>query len=198
MTQTAAVGARWRCLQSHIAIGTAPLRNLTGDVDQLRLMDDFTDDLVSELRLRGQGVSLQRLAAQSAVASGTNETVEPNNRYLVGGSAQRGTIRMLRVNVPDNRLHDLRVPLGGATLRVQPATASASTGDDYPPDFAGTSRAAAATRSSPRALASGVELEVNERPSKAATGRQPPTLVATWRPLHYPSIPGLLMYIAVK
>src|SRR5262249_40296350 len=53
--------ARWRCLQSNIAVGVAPLRNLTGDDDQQRLTEAFTDDLVAELVQRGRGFSLRRL-----------------------------------------------------------------------------------------------------------------------------------------
>src|SRR5437868_4805453 len=37
----------WRCLLSSIAIGVAPLRNLTGDADQQNLLDQFTNDLTA-------------------------------------------------------------------------------------------------------------------------------------------------------
>ena len=52
---------RWRCLQSSMAVAVAPLRNLTGDADQQRLTDAFTDDLLTELVEHGRGFSLQRL-----------------------------------------------------------------------------------------------------------------------------------------
>ena len=91
--------ARWRCLQSNIAVGVAPLRNLTGDDDQQRLTEAFTDDLVAELVQRGRGFSLQRLEEDPAALDRGSGFGESNVNYLVTGSAQRGGPDMLRVNV---------------------------------------------------------------------------------------------------
>ena len=90
---------RWRCLQSTIGVGVAPLRNLTGDADQQRLTDAFTDDLLTELVEHGRGFSLQRLTGNPTTFCGNDETAEPEFKYLVTGSAQRGEPGMLRVNV---------------------------------------------------------------------------------------------------
>ena len=90
---------RWRCLRSTIAVGVAPLRNLTGDPDQQRLTDAFTDDLLTELVEHGRGFSLQRPTGNPASSCGSARAMEPDFKYLVTGSAQRGEPGMLRVNV---------------------------------------------------------------------------------------------------
>ena len=90
---------RWRCLQSSIAVGVAPLRNLTGDADQQRLTDAFTEDLLTELVEHGRGFSLRRLTGDPASSCGNARTAKPDFKYLVTGSAQRGEPGMLRVNV---------------------------------------------------------------------------------------------------
>jgi TolB-like protein len=90
---------RWRCLQSSIAVAVAPLRNLTGDAEQQRLTDAFTDDLLTELVEHGRGFSLQRLTGNPTTFCGNAETAEPDFKYLVTGSVQRGEPGMLRVNV---------------------------------------------------------------------------------------------------
>ena len=90
---------RWRCLQSSIAVGVAPLRNLTGDAEQQRLTDAFTDDLLTELVEHGRGFSLQQLTGNPVSSCGDARAAEPDFRYLVTGSAQRGEPGMLRVNV---------------------------------------------------------------------------------------------------
>jgi adenylate cyclase len=86
----------WRCLLSSIAIGVAPLRNLTGDADQHNLLDQFTSDLTADLTQQGHGFALMSLAIEP-----TDPAKRPANdvRYLVTGSAQRGSPGMLRVNV---------------------------------------------------------------------------------------------------
>jgi hypothetical protein len=56
----------WPCLLSSIAVGVAPLRNLTGDTDQESLLDAFTSDLVADLTWHGRGFSLRRLAKEPA------------------------------------------------------------------------------------------------------------------------------------
>ena len=90
---------RWRCLQSTIGVGVAPLRNLTGDADQQRLTDAFTDDLLTELVEHGRGFSLQQLTGNRASSCGSARAAEPDFKYLFTGSAQRGAHGMLRVNV---------------------------------------------------------------------------------------------------
>jgi TolB-like protein len=90
---------RWRCLQSTSAVAVALLRNLTGDDDQQRLTDAFTDDLVTELAQHGRGFSLQRLADNPAVSYGNATASDADGEYLVTGSAQRAGPGMLRVNV---------------------------------------------------------------------------------------------------
>ena len=91
--------ARWRCLQSNIAVGVAPLRNLTGDDDQQRLTEAFIDDLVAELVQRGRGFSLQRLDGDPVTLHRGPGAGERDLHYVVTGSAQRGGPDMLRVNV---------------------------------------------------------------------------------------------------
>jgi len=86
----------WHCLLSTLAIGVAPLRNLTGDADQKTRLDAFTNDLIADLTCQGHGFVLKRVASEPASLAeqpGTDVT------YLVTGSAQRGNPGMLRVNV---------------------------------------------------------------------------------------------------
>ena len=54
----------WPCLLSSIAVGVAPLRNLTGDADQENLLDAFTSDLAADLTRHGRGFSLRCLAKE--------------------------------------------------------------------------------------------------------------------------------------
>jgi len=75
------------------------LRNLTGDAEQQRLTDAFTDDLLTELVEHGRGFSLQQLTGNPVSSCGDARAAEPDFRYLVTGSAQRGEPGMLRVNV---------------------------------------------------------------------------------------------------
>ena len=92
-------GGRWRCLQSSIAVAVAPLRNLTGDDDHQRISDALTDDLVAELVQHGRGFSLQQLTGNPVASYADATAPEPDFKYLVTGSAQRGGPGMLRVNV---------------------------------------------------------------------------------------------------
>jgi adenylate cyclase len=94
-----AESTRWACLLSSISVTVAPLRNLTGDAGQQHLVDAFTDDLVSSLRHRGRGFSLQRVANEPGISANTSEATAAKVGYLVTGSAQRGSRGMLRVNV---------------------------------------------------------------------------------------------------
>jgi TolB-like protein len=86
----------WRCLLSSIAVGVAPLRNLTGDTEQENLLDAFTSNLAADLTHHGRGFSLRRLAKEPASPT---EQPESEVKYFVTGSAQRGTPGGLRINV---------------------------------------------------------------------------------------------------
>ena len=86
----------WPCLLSSIAVGVAPLRNLTGDTAQQNLLDTFTSDLAADLTWHGRGFSLRRLAKEPANLA---EGPESDVKYFVTGSAQRASPGMLRVNV---------------------------------------------------------------------------------------------------
>ena len=91
--------ARWRCLQSTIPVAVALLRNLTGDEDQQRITDSFTEDLVTELAQHGRGFSLRRLADNPDIPHNNARASDADVEYLVNGSAQRAAPGMLRVNV---------------------------------------------------------------------------------------------------
>ena len=86
----------WPCLLSSIAVGVAPLRNLTGDTAQQNLLDTFTSDLAADLTWDGRGFSLRRLAKEPASLA---EGPESDVKYFVTGSAQRASPGMLRINV---------------------------------------------------------------------------------------------------
>src|ERR1700741_170374 len=77
----------WPCLVSSIAVGVAPLRNLTGDTEQESLLDAFTSDLAADLTRHGRGFSLQCLTKEPA---NLGERPESDVKYFVTGSAQRG------------------------------------------------------------------------------------------------------------
>jgi TolB-like protein/tetratricopeptide (TPR) repeat protein len=96
---TDAAKPRWRCLLSSIAVAVSPLRNLTGDTNQNRVVKAFTDDLVSDLLRHGRGFSLQRLADNAEPPSNATESTGPKVKYVVSGSAQRGRAGMLRLNI---------------------------------------------------------------------------------------------------
>ncbi|MBV8736474.1 MAG: winged helix-turn-helix domain-containing protein, partial [Alphaproteobacteria bacterium] len=89
---------RWPCLSPNIAVGVAPLRNLTGDQRQQYVMEAFTDDLVTDLVRRGRGMALS-LVADEARTDVPARTSNPEIEYIVTGSAQRSSPTMLRVNV---------------------------------------------------------------------------------------------------
>jgi TolB-like protein len=86
----------WPCLLSTIAVGVAPLRNLTGDAAQENLLDAFTSDLAADLTRHGRGFSLRRFAQGPANAA---ERPESEVKYFVSGSAQRASPGVLRINV---------------------------------------------------------------------------------------------------
>lgn len=86
----------WPCLLSSIAVGVAALRNLTGDTDQDKLLEAFTNDLAADLTRHGRGFSIRRLAKEPADTAARSES---ESKYFVTGSAQRGGPGMLRINV---------------------------------------------------------------------------------------------------
>jgi adenylate cyclase len=77
------------------------MRNLTGDPDRQRLVEAFTDDLVTDLLRQGRGLSLKPLKGEQP-AVGKPARPRPSAReydYVVTGSAQRGDRENLRVNM---------------------------------------------------------------------------------------------------
>src|SRR5437762_5176649 len=86
----------WPCLLSSIAIGLAPLRNLTGDAELENLVDALTNDLAADLTRHGRGFSLKPIAKEPANSA---ERPESDIKYFVTGSAQRGSPGALRINV---------------------------------------------------------------------------------------------------
>ena len=58
---------RWPCVLSNIAVGLAPLRNLTGDPDRQYLVEAFTDDLVTDLLQYSRGLSLKPMTEERGV-----------------------------------------------------------------------------------------------------------------------------------
>src|SRR5207237_1506931 len=83
---------RWPCLLPSIAVAIAPMRNLTGDPDRQRLVEAFTDDLVTDLLRQGHALSLKPLKGeQPAIGKlARSPTSEREYDYVVTGSAQRG------------------------------------------------------------------------------------------------------------
>lgn len=92
---------RWPCLLPSIAVAIAPMRNLTGDPDRQRLVEAFTDDLVTDLLRQGSGLSLKPLKGeQPTIGKPTRPRAsEREYDYFVTGSAQCGNRENLRVNM---------------------------------------------------------------------------------------------------
>jgi TolB-like protein len=91
--------SQWPCLLSNIAIAVSPLRNLTGDTNHNVFTEVFTEGLISSLRRRGRGFSLQRVVSESDTPVDSISVAEPPIRYLIAGSAQRGDPGGLRINI---------------------------------------------------------------------------------------------------
>lgn len=89
--------ARWECLLPNIAVAITPLRNLTGDADQQDLVEALSDDLVTDLIRRGNGLSFSR-------AQNRRQCADLGTEYMVSGSVQPGDGRSLRVTI---RIADL-------------------------------------------------------------------------------------------
>ena len=92
---------QWPCLLPSITVAVAPMRNLTGDPDRQRLVEAFTDDLVTDLLRQGRGLSLKPLNGEQPTIG---KLVRPHASereydYVVTGSAQCGHRETLRVNM---------------------------------------------------------------------------------------------------
>ncbi|MBV9202171.1 MAG: hypothetical protein JOY83_21065, partial [Alphaproteobacteria bacterium] len=92
---------QWPCLLPTIGVAVAPMRNLTGDPDQQRLVEAFTDDLVTDLLRQGRGLSLRPLKGEqpSIGKPMRSPAAEREYDYIVTGSAQCGSPGNLRVNM---------------------------------------------------------------------------------------------------
>jgi tetratricopeptide (TPR) repeat protein len=91
--------ARWPCLLPSMAVGVAPLRNLTGESDRQSLVEELTDRLVTGLFRLCRGLSFAWVADERRYA----DNLPPRNphelSYVVYGSVQRGSHGRLRVNM---------------------------------------------------------------------------------------------------
>jgi tetratricopeptide (TPR) repeat protein len=91
---------RWPCLLPSIAVGIAPLRNLTGAADRQGLVEGFTDRLVTDLFRHCRGLSFAWIADEPCCGGSLPPRNPPELGYVVYGSVQRGGSRgMLRVNM---------------------------------------------------------------------------------------------------
>ncbi|MBV8508334.1 MAG: winged helix-turn-helix domain-containing protein [Alphaproteobacteria bacterium] len=92
---------QWPCLLPSIAVAVAPMRNLTGDPDRQRLVEAFTDDLVTDLLRQGRGLSLKPLKGEQPTTGklARSPASEREYDYIVTGSAQCGNPDTLRVNM---------------------------------------------------------------------------------------------------
>lgn len=105
---------QWPCLLPTIAVAIAPMRNLTGDPDRQRLVEAFTDDLVTDLLRQGRGLSLKPLKGEQPRIGKLIRSPgsEREYDYIVTGSAQCGSPGTLRVNM-DHGCRHIRVCVGG-------------------------------------------------------------------------------------
>jgi DNA-binding SARP family transcriptional activator/TolB-like protein len=90
---------QWPCLLSTIAVGIAPLRNLTGEAGHQYMVEAFTDDLVTDLLEHGRGMSLKPIGEEQGLTGTPTHPSESGFDYLVTGSAQRSASGALRVNM---------------------------------------------------------------------------------------------------
>ncbi len=94
---SAAANRRWPILSSTIAVGVAPVRNLTGEPAHQYLVDALTDDLVTDLIQHGRGISFKTIADEQA--GNRSQTTDGGFDYFLSGSAQRSAAGGLRVNM---------------------------------------------------------------------------------------------------
>jgi len=103
---SATVKPKWPCLLPNIGVAVAPVRNLTGDPDRQKLVEAFTDDLVTDLLRQSHGLTLKPLSddlagpglARQGKAMQSTET-ERDFDYVVTGSAQRSSPGTMRINM---------------------------------------------------------------------------------------------------
>jgi DNA-binding SARP family transcriptional activator/TolB-like protein len=89
----------WPCVLSNIAVGVAPLRNLTGDPDRQYLVDAFTDDLVTDLMQYNRGLALKPMSEERGALGNLLGGPERSYEYVVTGSAQRSSPGTFRINM---------------------------------------------------------------------------------------------------
>jgi DNA-binding SARP family transcriptional activator/TolB-like protein len=94
-----AANRQWPCLLSTIAIGVAPVRNLTGEAAHQYVVDGLTDDLVTDLLEHGRGLSLKPIGDEQQIIGNPGPPSDGGFDYLVTGSAQRSSSGALRVNM---------------------------------------------------------------------------------------------------
>jgi len=91
---------QWPCLLPSITVAVAPLRNLTGDPEQQRLVEDFTDRVVTDLFWHCRGFSFAWLPREPRWAANLAPANPPELKYVVSGSVQPGSSQgMLRANI---------------------------------------------------------------------------------------------------
>lgn len=90
---------QWPCLLPSISVAVAPLRNLTGDPEKQRLVEDFTDRLVADLFRHCRGLSFAWAAGERRSAGSADSPNSPELKFAVYGSVQQGSPGMLRVNI---------------------------------------------------------------------------------------------------
>jgi TolB-like protein len=80
-------------------VAIAPLRNLTGDAEQKRMVEGFTNRLVSDLFRRCRGLSFAWAAGERHWSANLAPPNPPELKYVVSGSVLRSSPGMLRVNI---------------------------------------------------------------------------------------------------
>jgi TolB-like protein len=82
-----------------ITVAVAPLRNLTGDVQQRSLVEGFTDRLINDLFRRCRSFSFTWAASERRWAADLAPPNPSELKYVVSGSVLRSSPGMLRVNI---------------------------------------------------------------------------------------------------
>jgi len=91
---------QWPCLLPSTAVAVTPIRNLTGDPEQQRLVDDFTGRVVTDLFRHCRSFSFAWLPREPRWAANLTPPNPPEFKYVVSGSVQRGSCPgMLRANI---------------------------------------------------------------------------------------------------
>jgi TolB-like protein/tetratricopeptide (TPR) repeat protein len=91
---------QWPCLLPSVAVGIAPLRDLTSDPDHQSVVEGFTDRLVSDLFRRCRGFSFSWLPGERRWSPNLSPPNPSEFKYVVSGSVQRGSSRgTLRSNI---------------------------------------------------------------------------------------------------